>query len=73
MVIYGSFESFGSIQKYIEEHGYELVSGQFERIPTTELKRVAKEDRVELDKLIEKLENDEDVQNVYHLLDTSED
>lgn len=47
--------------------------GQFERIPTTELKRVAKEDRVELDKLIEKLENDEDVQNVYHLLDTSED
>ncbi len=73
IVIYGAFESFGSIQKFIEENGYELKSGQFERIPTTELKKVAKEDRVELDKLIEKLENDDDVQNVYHLLDTSED
>lgn len=73
IVIYGTFESYGAIQKYIEENGYELKSGQFERIPTTELKKVAKEDRVELDKLIEKLENDDDVQNVYHLLDTSED
>ena len=73
IVIYGAFESYGTIQKLIEENGYELKSGQFERIPTTELKKVAKEDRVELDKLIEKLENDDDVQNVYHLLDTSED
>ena len=73
IVIYGSFESYGAIQKFIEENGYELKSGQFERIPTTELKKVAKEDRVELDKLIEKLENDDDVQNVYHLLDTSEE
>lgn len=73
IVIYGAFESYGAIQKYIEENGYELKSGQFERIPTTELKKVAKEDRVELDKLIDKLENDDDVQNVYHLLDTSED
>ena len=73
IVIYGSFESYGAIQKFIEENGYELKSGQFERIPTTELKKAAKEDRVELDKLIEKLENDDDVQNVYHLLDTSEE
>lgn len=73
IVIYGAFESYGAIQKYIEENGYELKSGQFERIPTSELKKVAKEDRVELDKLIDKLENDDDVQNVYHLLDTSED
>ena len=73
IVIYGAFESYGQIQKFIEENGYELKSGQFERIPTTELKKVAKEDRVELDKLIDKLENDDDVQNVYHLLDTSED
>ena len=73
IVIYGAFESYGTIQKYIEENGYELKSGQFERIPTTDLKKVAKEDRVELDKLIDKLENDDDVQNVYHLLDTSEE
>ena len=73
IVIYGSIESYGAIQKFIEENGYELKSGQFERVPTTELKKVAKEDRVELDKLIEKLENEDDVQNVYHLLDTSEE
>lgn len=73
VVIYGTFESYGAIQKFIEENGFELVSGQFERIPTAELKKVAKEDRVELDKLIDRLENDDDVQNVYHLLDTSED
>lgn len=64
--IYGEYTSFNNIQKYIEEKGYEMVSGGFERFPNVDLKTVAPEDRVELDKLIEKLEEDEDVQNVYH-------
>ena len=34
VVIYGAYESYGAIQKYIEDNGYELVSGGFERIPT---------------------------------------
>lgn len=68
IVIYGDYTSFGSIQKYIEENGFELVSGSFERIPNVELKEIAPEDRVELDKLIEKLENDDDVQNVYNTM-----
>lgn len=72
IVIYGSFESFGSIQKYIEENGFELVSGGFERIPTTELKKLAPEQKADLEKLIDKFENDDDVQNVYHLMDLSE-
>lgn len=66
IVIYGEFTAFNAIQKYIEDGGYELVSGEFVRIPNTDLKDIAAEDRVELDKLIERLEEDEDVQNVYH-------
>ncbi|MEG0518764.1 MAG: YebC/PmpR family DNA-binding transcriptional regulator [Bacteroidales bacterium] len=67
-VIYGAFESFGAIQKYIEENGYELISGQFERIPTAELKRLNAEQRADIEKLLERIENDDDVQNVYHLM-----
>ncbi len=66
--IYGDYASFNNIQKFIESNGYELVSGGFDRFPNGELKTVAAEDRVELDKLIAKLEEDEDVQNVYNNL-----
>lgn len=68
IVIYGAFESFGAIQKYIEENGYELVSGQFERIPTAELKKLNAEQKADIEKLLERIENDDDVQNVYHLM-----
>ncbi len=72
IIIYGGFESFGSIQKYIEENGYELISGQFERIPTAEPKKLNAEQRADIEKLLERIENDDDVQNVYHLMDLSE-
>ncbi|MEA4868206.1 putative transcriptional regulatory protein [bioreactor metagenome] len=68
IVIYGSFESYGNIQKFIEEKGYELVTGGFERIPTTELKQLNAEERTEIEKLIERFENDDDVQSVYHTM-----
>lgn len=66
VMIYGAFESYGAIQKYIEEQGMELLSGGFERIPTGELKELTSEQKAELEKLIEKFEEDDDVQNVYH-------
>ena len=68
ITIYGEYTSFNNIQKYIEDKGFELVSAGFDRFPTGEMKHVAAEDRVELDKLLEKLEEDEDVQNVFHNL-----
>jgi len=68
IMIYGSFESYGAIQKYIEEHGLELISGGFERIPTGELKEVTPEQKTELEKLIDKFDDDDDVQNVYHTM-----
>jgi DNA-binding regulatory protein, YebC/PmpR family len=72
IIIYGTFESFGAIQKFIEDNGYEIISGQFERIPTTDLKKLTPEQKADVDKLLEKIEADDDVQNVYHLMDVSE-
>ena len=63
--MYGDPTSYGSIQKYIEENGYELISGGFEQIPNVDLKDVTPEQRTTLDKLTGLLEDDEDVTNVY--------
>ncbi len=65
VVIYGDYTSYGTIQKFIEENGYELISGGFEQIPNVELKEVTAEQRSTLEKLIGLLEDDEDVTNVY--------
>ena len=66
--IYGEYTAFNSIQKFIEEKGFEMLSAGFDRFPNGETKTLSAEDRVDLDKLLEKLEDDEDVQNVYHNL-----
>lgn len=68
IIIYGAYESYGEIQKYIEDKGYELISGGFERIPTVDLKDATDEQRETLDKLTNLLEDDEDVTNVYTTL-----
>ena len=66
--IYGEFTSFNNIQKYVEENGYELISGEFTRIPNGELKELSAEDKIVIEKLIDRLEEDDDVQNVYHTM-----
>ncbi|MGM9870744.1 MAG: YebC/PmpR family DNA-binding transcriptional regulator [Muribaculaceae bacterium] len=65
IVLYGAFEEFNNIQKYLEDNGFEIISAEFERIPT-DYKDLAPEERESVLKLIEKLEEDEDVQNVFH-------
>ena len=71
--IYGSYESYGALQKYIEENNYELVSGGFERIPNVDLKDVTPEQRATLDKLTDLLEEDEDVTHVYSTMKPAEE
>ena len=66
--ICGEYTAFNNIQKYIEDKGFELVSAGFDRFPNGEMKHLAAEERIELDKLLDKLEEDEDVQNVFHNL-----
>ena len=71
--IYGDYTSYGSIQKFIEENGYELISGGFERIPNVDLKDVTPEQRATLEKLTNLLEDDEDVTNVYTTMKPAEE
>ncbi len=67
--LYGEFTSFNAIQKHIEEtEGLELVSAEFTRLPNGELVELSEEDKAGVEKLLEKLEEDEDVQNVYHTM-----
>ena len=70
--IYGAFESFGAVQKYLEDNGFTIVSGGVERITNVPLKSLAPEQKETIMKLLEKLENDDDVQNVYHTMSMSE-
>ena len=71
--IYGDYTAYGTLQKYIEENGYELISGGFERIPNVDLKEVTPEQRATLEKLTNLLEDDEDVTNVYTTLKPAEE
>ena len=71
--IYGSYDSYGTLQKYLEENGYELISGGFERIPNVDLKEVTPEQRATLEKLIDLLEEDEDVTHVYTTMKPAEE
>ena len=64
-LIYTAFTDFGNMQKGLEELDIEIVSVDIERIPHhTITLNDAQKDEVNL--LIEKLEEDEDVQNVFH-------
>ncbi|KXB37060.1 DNA-binding regulatory protein, YebC/PmpR family [Bacteroidales bacterium KA00344] len=64
ITIYGAPTSFGDIQKYLEDNGYEITSAEFTRIPN-DLHDVTPEQRETIDKMVEKLEEFDDVQNVY--------
>lgn len=64
VVIYAPFESFGQLQKYFEENNIEIISSGFDRIPQV-TKELTEEQQADLDKLLEKIEEDDDVQNVF--------
>lgn len=65
IVLSAPFECNSEIQKYLEENGFEIKSSEFVRIPN-DLKEVNEEQRIQLEKLLEKFEDDDDVQNVFH-------
>ena len=62
--IYGDPKSYSQIQHFLEDKGFEDIGGEFTYIPN-DLKDVNEEQRATLDKMIEKLEEFDDVQNVY--------
>ena len=70
ILIYAPFDCFGSIQSELESRNIEILSSGFERIPHT-TKELNEEQIAEVEKLLEKIEEDDDVQNVYHSMKES--
>ena len=68
IILYAPFEYFGIIQKELEKRNFEILSSGFERIPQV-IKQLSIDNQKEVLQLIEKIEDDEDVQNVYHSME----
>lgn len=64
IVISGAFEANGDIQKYLEDNGFEIKSTEFVYEPA-DYKELSEEEAADVNKLIEALEEDDDVQNVF--------
>ena len=64
ITIYADPSSFSAVQKHLEENGFEVTGAEFTRIPN-DLKDVTAEQRETIDKMVEKLEDFDDVQTVY--------
>ena len=71
VLLYAPFDQFGAIQKELEKREVEILSSGFERIPQITKKLTADQEE-EVIRLIEKIEEDDDVQNVYHALDITD-
>ena len=67
IMLYAPFENFGAIQKELENRSIEILSSGFDRIPQVTKKLLA-DQKEEVIKLIDKIEEDDDVQNVYHTM-----
>jgi YebC/PmpR family DNA-binding regulatory protein len=65
VVLTGAFEDYSNIQTYLEANGYEILSTEFVRIPN-DVKDVTPEQRESIEKLLEKLDEDDDVTQVFH-------
>ena len=65
IIIYGAFENNSKIQEYLESKNIEIKDVEFLYVPN-DLKEVTEEQKESVYKLIDKLEDDDDVQNVYH-------
>ncbi|MCL2290087.1 MAG: YebC/PmpR family DNA-binding transcriptional regulator [Bacteroidetes bacterium] len=65
ILIYANFQSFGPLQKYLEENGFEIKEFKLERIPN-DMKTLPDDQKAEVEKLLERIEEDDDVTSVYH-------
>ncbi len=70
--IYTAMEDFGSMMKKIEEMGLEAENAELQRIPLNTVKLDLESARKVM-KLIELLEEDDDVQNVFHNLELTDE
>ncbi|NET33451.1 MAG: YebC/PmpR family DNA-binding transcriptional regulator [Cyanothece sp. SIO1E1] len=71
VVLYTEFESFGDMQKALEEKNLEVVSSELVRIPS-HTKDLSDEQVEDVIKLIEKMEEDDDVGSIFHNMNMDE-
>ena len=65
ITIYGDdVKAYAQIQKFLEDQGFEDIGGEFTYVPN-DLKDVDADQRATIDKMVERLEDFDDVQNVY--------
>ncbi|MCI6717922.1 MAG: YebC/PmpR family DNA-binding transcriptional regulator [Prevotella sp.] len=65
ITIYGDdVKAYAQIQKFLEEQGFEDIGGEFTYVPN-DLKDLDAEQRATINKMVERLEEFDDVQNVY--------
>ena len=63
--LYSTFENYGILQKELENRNIQIISSEFERIPK-QYKDLDQSEKEEVNLLLEKIEEDDDVQNVFH-------
>jgi YebC/PmpR family DNA-binding regulatory protein len=72
IIITTSFTEFGKMQKALEERNINIINAELQRIPTS-YADVTAEDRAAIEKMLEKIEEDEDIQNVFHNMKPEEE
>ena len=65
LLLYGNYDSFGLIQKELENRDIQIINSEFERIPNN-YKDLNDDQKNDVEKFLETCENDDDVQKVHH-------
>ena len=66
IIIYSALTAYDTMQKALESKGFDLVSSELERIPTSYTEGLTEAQEYEIFELVEKFEQDDDIQKVYH-------
>lgn len=62
--VYGDYTSFGALNEALEKLGIEVEKSTLQRIPTTPVE-FSEEDLVDIEKMLDKIEEDDDIQQVF--------
>jgi transcriptional/translational regulatory protein YebC/TACO1 len=63
--VYTDFAGFGPMQKALEQKGINIINSELQRVPNTTVE-LTPEQEADIQALVEKFEEDDDVQNVFH-------
>ncbi len=72
ILLYCGFKQYADLQRVLEARSVEVTSASIQRIPTNYVK-VTAEQEDEIQKLIERLEEDDDIQVVFHNMQSNEE